>query len=68
MTGHPKWCKHDIELQFSDCRTAGTLVLWHEVWNLVDGLEVDDEIVFDSEDGVGLEPGVVFGVDLKCLC
>ena len=28
------------------------------------GLKVDNEIVLDGKDGVGSEPGVVFGVDL----
>lgn len=30
------------------------------------GLEVDDEVVLDSEDGVGGQPGVVLGVELGC--
>jgi hypothetical protein len=33
-------------------------------WVVLDGLEIDHEIVLDGEDGVGGEPGVVFGVDL----
>lgn len=31
---------------------------------LLDGLEVDNEVVLDGEDGVGLDPGVVVGVEL----
>jgi hypothetical protein len=31
---------------------------------VLDGVEIDHEVVFDGEDGVGGEPRVVFGVDL----
>lgn len=31
----------------------------------LEGLEVDDEVVLDGEDGVSLEPGVVLGVELR---
>lgn len=32
---------------------------------VLDGVEVDDKVVLDGEDGVGREPGVVLGVDLR---
>ena len=53
----------DVELELASGSAAGALVLAGRRV-VLDGLEVDDEIVFDSEDGVGCEPGIVFGVDL----
>ena len=55
--------KDDVELELAGSSAAGALVLAGGRV-VLDGLEVDDEIVFDSEDGVGCEPGIVFGVDL----
>ena len=53
----------DVELELASGSAAGALVLAGGRV-VLDGLEVDDEVVFDGEDGVGGEPGVVFGVDL----
>lgn len=39
-------------------------MLRHARRQLLKRTEVDDEIVFYGEDGVGGEPGIVFGVDL----
>ena len=39
--------------------------MWpHCVRKSCEGVEVDDEIVFDCEDGIGFEPGVVARIDL----
>lgn len=54
----------DVELELAGGSAAGALVLAGGRV-VLDGLEVDDEVVFDGEDGVGGEPGVVFGVDLS---
>ena len=53
----------DVELKLAGGSAAGTLVLAGGRV-VLDGLEVDDEVVLDGEDGVGGEPGVVLGVDL----
>ena len=53
----------DVELELAGGGAAGALVLAGGRM-VLDGLEVDDEVVLDGEDGVGGEPGVVFGVDL----
>jgi len=55
--------KDDVELELAGGSAAGALVLAGGRV-VLDGLEVDDEIVLDGEDGVGGEPRVVFGVDL----
>jgi len=55
--------KDDVELKLTSGSTAGALVLAGGRV-VLDGLEIDHEVVFDGEDGVGGEPGVVFGVDL----
>lgn len=55
--------KDDVELQLAGGSAARTLVLAGGRV-VLDGLEVDDEVVLDGEDGVGGEPGVVLGVDL----
>jgi hypothetical protein len=55
--------KDDVELELTGSGAAGTLVLAGGRV-VLDGVEVDDEIVLDGEDGVGCEPGVVLGVDL----
>ena len=55
--------KDDVELELAGSSAAGALVLAGGRV-VLDGLEVDDEIVLDGEDGVGGEPRVVFGVDL----
>jgi hypothetical protein len=56
--------KHDIQLKLAGRSAAGALVLAGGRV-VLDGVEIDDEVVFDGEDGVGCEPGVVFGVDLR---
>jgi hypothetical protein len=56
-------CKHDVQLELAGSSTARALVLAGGRV-VLDGVEVDHEVVFDGEDGVGREPGVVFGVDL----
>jgi hypothetical protein len=55
--------KHDVQLKLASRCAAGALVLagGRVVLNRV---KIDHEVVFDGEDGVGCEPGVVFGVDL----
>ena len=53
----------DVELELAGGGAAGTLVLAGR-GVVLDGVEVDDEVVLDGEDGVGREPGVVLGVDL----
>lgn len=53
----------DVELELAGGRAAGALVLAGR-GVVLDGVEVDDEVVLDGEDGVGREPGVVLGVDL----
>ena len=55
--------KDDVELELAGSSAAGALVLAGGRV-VLDGLEVDNEVVLDGEDGVGGEPGVVFGVDL----
>lgn len=55
--------KHDVELELTGGSAAGALVLAGGRV-VLDGLEIDDEVVLDGEDSVGGEPGVVFGVDL----
>ena len=55
--------KHDVELELTGGSAAGALMLAGGRV-VLDGLEIDDEVVLDGEDGVGGEPGVVFGVDL----
>jgi hypothetical protein len=55
--------KDDVELELAGSSAAGTLVLAGGRV-VLDGVEVDYEIVLDGEDGVGCEPGVVLGVDL----
>ena len=56
--------QHNVQLQLLRRSAARTLVLAHARRDAVDGREVDDQVVLDGEDGVGLEPGVVFWVDL----
>jgi hypothetical protein len=56
--------EHDIQLELAGRSAAGALVLAGGRV-VLDGVEIDDEVVFDGEDGVGCEPGVVFGVDLR---
>ena len=63
-TCHALWCKDNIQVQFQCCLSAGTLVRAHTRRNLLNGVEIDDEIVLDSEDCVCREPRVVFGVNL----
>lgn len=53
----------DVELELTGGGAAGTLVLAGGRV-VLDGVEVDDEVVLDGEDGVGCEPGVVLGVNL----
>jgi hypothetical protein len=53
----------DVELELAGGGAAGTFVLAGGRV-VFDGVEVDHEVVLDSEDGVGCEPGVVLGVDL----
>jgi hypothetical protein len=53
----------DVELELAGGGAAGTCVLAGGRV-VFDGVEVDHEVVLDSEDGVGCEPGVVLGVDL----
>jgi hypothetical protein len=53
----------DVELELAGGGAAGALVLAGGRV-VLDGVEVDDEVVLDGEDGVGCEPGVVLGVDL----
>ena len=55
--------KDDVELKLTGGSAAGALVLAGGRV-VLDGLEVDDEVVFDGEDGVGGEPRVVLGVNL----
>jgi len=55
--------KDDVELELAGSSAAGALVLAGGRV-VLDGFEIDDEVVLDGEDGVGGEPGVVFGVDL----
>lgn len=55
-------CENDIKFQLLGRGAAGSGVLGHIGGEFLEGLEVDDEVVFDGEDGVGCEPGVV----LKC--
>ena len=55
--------KDNVELELAGGGTAGALVLAGGRV-VLDGVEVDYEIVLDGEDGVGCEPGVVLGVDL----
>lgn len=55
--------KYDVELKLASGSAAGPLVLAGGRV-VLDGFEIDYEVVFDGEDGVGGEPGVVFGVDL----
>ena len=55
--------KDDVELELAGGSAAGALVLAGGRV-VLDGLEVDHEVVLDGEDGVGREPGVVLGVDL----
>ena len=63
IDGHPLRRKHNVKLELARRRAAGALVLAGGRV-VLDGVEVDNEVVFDGEDGVGGEPGVVFGVDL----
>jgi hypothetical protein len=63
LDSHALGREHDIELKLAGSRAAGALVLAGG-WVVLDGVEVDDEVVPDGEDGVGGEPRVVFGVDL----
>ena len=55
--------KDDVELELAGGSAAGALVLAGGRV-VLDGLKIDHEVVLDGEDGVGGEPGVVFGVDL----
>ena len=55
--------QHNVKLELAGGGTAGALVLAGGRV-VLDGVEVDYEVVLDGEDGVGGEPGVVFGVDL----
>jgi hypothetical protein len=56
--------ENDVELELAGGGAAGTLVLAGGRV-VLDGVEVDDKVVLDGEDGVGCEPGVVLGVDLS---
>ena len=55
--------KDNVELELAGGGTAGALVLAGGRV-VLDGVEVDHEIVLDGEHGVGCEPRVVLGVDL----
>ena len=55
--------KDNVELELAGGGTAGALVLAGGRV-VLDGVEVDHEVVLDGEDGVGREPRVVLGVDL----
>lgn len=65
MRRHALRRQHNVQLELFRGRTPGTLVLAHAGGDLLDRGEVDDQVVLDGEDGVGGEPGVVFGVDLR---
>lgn len=49
------WRQNDIVLQ-----VQSSLVV------ALEGLEVNNEVVLDSEDGVSGQPGVILGVELGC--
>ena len=55
--------EHDVQLKFASGSAARALVLASRRV-VLDGIELDHEVVLDGEDGVGGEPGVVLGVDL----
>lgn len=55
--------KDNVQLELASGSAAGALVLAGGRV-VLDGLKIDHEVVLDGEDGVGGEPGVVFGVDL----
>jgi hypothetical protein len=55
--------EHNVQLEFAGGCTAGALVLASRRV-VLDGVEVDHEVVLDGKDGVGREPRVVLGVDL----
>lgn len=56
-------CEHDVKLELASRSTTGALVL-ASGRVVLNGVEVDNEIVLDGEDGVGGEPRVVLGVNL----
>lgn len=53
MPRHPLRRKHNIQLELLRRLPTGPLMLAHRSRNVLDRVEVDDEVVFDSEDGVG---------------
>jgi hypothetical protein len=55
--------EHNVKLKLASRSTTGALVLAGGRV-VLDGVEIDHEVVFDGKDGVGGEPRVVFGVDL----
>lgn len=57
--------QHDIQLQFSGGWTAFASIGGHIRWQFLERSEVDNKVVLDSKDSVGLEPRVVLGVDLR---
>jgi hypothetical protein len=63
LDGETLRCEDNVQLELTGGSAARALVLAGGRV-VLDGLEVDHEIVLDGEDGVGGEPGVVFGVDL----
>jgi hypothetical protein len=56
-------CEHNVKLELASRSAAGTLVL-ASGRVVLDGVEIDHEVILNGEDGVGCEPGIVFGVDL----
>lgn len=56
--------QHNVQSQLFRRRPARPLVLAHDLWHLVDGHEIDNEVVLDGEDGVGGQPWVILGVNL----
>ena len=68
MPLHPLRRERNIQLELLRRLSSGALVLAHACGNALafgDGLEVDDQVVLDGEDGVGRQPRVVLGVDLR---
>ena len=56
--------QNDIQLELFRCWSTWTLMLAHTRWKLLQGFKVNDQIVFDSKDGVGREPWIVLWIDL----
>lgn len=40
----------------------------HARWDLLERFEVNDEIVFDSENSIGCKPRVILWIDLRHYC